>query len=201
MQNRPVAIGLALVALLTLTRCSSSKPQPATPAMGAAPSSSAPVPNGPGPNVSSPGTAPVASTPVQPAPAQGPAPAAGTPSSLNEQVPFKDAGKVRQAIAAPGPVNFQVINLGPVSGDKEQYLEDLLAKAGLPAANDMVLVIFSADGNDIRFALGSVFYQKGVKAEEILALVRQHYLPQAREGRPEDGIVNLVAAVNQRMKG
>jgi hypothetical protein len=161
----------------------------------------------------SPQTEPVDNPPVQsPSPSVGgqtttPEPKVTPPdqtdeaaSSLQEFIPFQDAGVVRAAISAPSAVTYRVVNVGATEHpDLSAYLDDLMAKSNWPGANDLVLVVFAGHNNDIRFGMGSLFRQKGVTVEEILSLVRTHYLPEARKGEPEMGLANLIGAVNRRM--
>jgi len=121
-------------------------------------------------------------------------------SSLQEFIPFRDAGTVRSAISSPSVVTYRVVNVGATEhSDLSVYLDDLMAKSNWPGPNDLVLVVFAGHNHDIRFGLGNLFRQKGVTVEEILGLVRTHYLPEAIKGQPELGIADLVGAINRRM--
>lgn len=177
-------LGFLLLAAGCGSGSTSSKPAPKTPA---APTTQ-PTP---------PSQAAPAATPA-PAPA---APAGSTPSSLSEEIPFKDAGLVRQAISAPSPVTYRVVNLGPTGGaDKTQVLDEYMAKHQLPGQTDLVLVVFGGDGYDIRFGMGAIFREKGIGVEEMLGLVRSAYFPEVRKGQPEAGLAALVQQINLRVK-
>jgi hypothetical protein len=87
----------------------------------------------------------------------------------------------------------------PVSGDKTEYLDQLLKQRAQPRSNQLVLVLFAKDGWDIRFALGGEFSQRGVTVAEVLDLVRSQYFVGVRNGDPAAGAAAFLQALDQKM--
>lgn len=144
---------------------------------------------------------PAAIAPAQPA---ATAPVATAPAPA---VPGLDAvagvkgneGALAQVLAEPSAVTYRLnVQPGNVTRDKTEILDEILAQKQLPGQNDLVLVVFTGDG-DIRFAMGALFTQKKVTVDEMLQLVRSHYLIESRKGDQAQGLANLIRAVNQRV--
>jgi len=192
--NRLLILGLVFG--LVAVGCS----RPATPKDIPVPQTSATPAQPTTPPITPPTTAPIPQPTVPSPPVPPPDQHVGPASSLQEFIPFRDATVVRAAIAQPSVVTYRVVNVGETEGpDLSNYVDDLMSKSNWPAQNDLVLVVFAAHNHDIRFGMGNLFWQKGVTVEEILDLVRLHYLPEARKGQPEVGLVDLIGAVNRLM--
>lgn len=131
----------------------------------------------------------VTATPAPPA-----APAVSVPGLPGDQAALKGA------LTEPSKVQYQVVTVDDTGGkDKDTYLDDLLAQRNWPEKSMLVLVVYTKENYDIRFAMGADFTEKQVGFEEILAFVRSSYLPKAKDGDPATGLATLIRSVNQRM--
>lgn len=113
-----------------------------------------------------------------------------------------DQAELNRALAEPSPIKFEVLPVGNLNGEeKSEYLNRLLEDQNWPERHTLVLVIFTNDGYDIRFAMGATFFEHGLSVDEMLTLVRSLYLPSVRTGDPAGGLADLVRAVNERLAG
>lgn len=103
---------------------------------------------------------------------------------------------MKQALAESQAVSYRIMVVGDTDGgDRTAYLDQLIEKQGRPGQNELLIVIFAKANYDIRFAMGTGFNGK-LAVADILAIVRNEYLPEARKGDPSAGIAKLVRAVN-----
>jgi len=134
--------------------------------------------------------APAAAPPVA-APAQASTGAASLPG---------DQAALKAALGAVSGVKYEIITVDTAGGkDKNDYLDAALAPKGWPEKSMLVLMIFTGENHDIRFAMGADFNQKKVSVDEMLVLVRNQYLTKAKDGNAAGGLADLIQAVNQRM--
>lgn len=230
MRNSSMALaaitGVALIIVLTVTECSrSARPltppgstptahsgggpgdasAPALPPAGAA---TAPAPDAP--DVASPGPGETASdvarpdgqtTPGAAGPAAAPAHPAQLPAGLTSGVIPGGGADLERALAEASPVTYRIVGVGATNGrDRTELLDAILAANGWPTADQLVLVVFTQDGHDLRFAMGSVFRERGIEFSTLLALVRSEYQPRARQGDPAGGLAALIRAVNRQVQ-
>ncbi|MFZ5823635.1 MAG: TPM domain-containing protein [Bacillota bacterium] len=112
-----------------------------------------------------------------------------------------DMAALEAAYAQPSPLTYKIaIADAPKGADKTAYLDEMLGDKGYPDKNQVLLLIFPEDNNDIRFAMGALLFEKKVSVESMLNMVRTHYLPKARQGDPAGGLADLIRAVNQQVK-
>lgn len=95
-----------------------------------------------------------------------------------------------------GSVHFNVLTIKGAVEDRTAYLDQVLADWGWPGPNTMLLVLFPDANNDIRFAMGPGFRQNGLGADEMLGLIRAHYLSVTHQDRP-DALQNLMQSVSK----
>lgn len=113
-----------------------------------------------------------------------------------------DQSAWKQALDAPSPVRYRVLVIDDTDGeDRTDYLDRMAEKWGLPAADQLYLVIFTKANYDLRFYMGANFRAKGVTVDEMLTLVRTHYFVKSQKGDVAGGLADLVNAVNRRMGG
>lgn len=113
-----------------------------------------------------------------------------------------DALALDQALQADGPVKYKVLVVDSTNGeDKTAYLDRVASEWEQPAANSLLLVVFTQDNYDIRFYLGATFREHGVTVDDMLQLVRGTYLPKARQQDAAGGLTALIGAVNERIGG
>lgn len=111
-----------------------------------------------------------------------------------------DTAALEAAIAAPGPVRYKILVIDSTEGeDRTAYLDRVAAERGVPGPDTLYLIIYTEDNYDIRFYMGANFRAAGVDVDEMLTLVRTHYLDGKREGDVAGALADLVEAVNQRM--
>lgn len=113
-----------------------------------------------------------------------------------------DMPGLQGALMEPSPLTYKIaVAEAPKGADKTAYLDQMLAaQKGYPGKNEILLLIFPQDNNDIRFAMGAFLFEKKVSVESMLQMVRSHYFPKARVGDPAGGLADLVRAVNQAVK-
>lgn len=152
-------------------------------------------------------TEPSATTPAKPVGAAvtqpNTPPAAGQPTAPATELPAiaGDLSVLQAALGEATSIRFTIhLAVTPQGADKNAYLDAMLGEKGYPAKNELVLVVFPQDNNDIRFAMGSLFFEKKVSVEAMVDLVRSHYLPKARTGDAAGGLADLIRAVSQRLK-
>lgn len=111
-----------------------------------------------------------------------------------------DVESLEQALKNPGSVKYKVLVIDSTDGeDKTAYLDRVAAEWKQPAADTLLLVIFTRDNYDIRFYMGASFRANGVSVDEMLSLVRSRYFAGVRKGDVAGGLVSLMAAVDERM--
>ncbi|HYG60066.1 MAG TPA: hypothetical protein VD902_18525 [Symbiobacteriaceae bacterium] len=108
---------------------------------------------------------------------------------------------LKQALQVQSPVTYRVMRVDEAvaPGDRTARLERVAAEWGVPAGNELYLVVFAQDNYDVRFYMGPTFGERGVTVEEMLALVRWHYHPRAQAADPAGALADLMAAVTARM--
>lgn len=146
----------------------------------------------------SPATTP-AQNPAQPqTPAQYQAPAGPTAEAV--QALPGSAEQLKAALAEKSSVKFE-IRLVKDTGVKSvsDAFEAELAQVGNPGADTLLLFIYPSANHDIRFAMGGNFARQKFTVDEMLGLVRTHYLPEARKQNPAGGLAELIRRINQRM--
>lgn len=120
-------------------------------------------------------------------------------SEVPEQLPG-DQNAWKAALNAPSPVKYRVLVIDDTDGeDRTAYLDRMAEKWGLPAADELYLVLFTKANYDLRFYMGANFRAKGVTVDEMLSLARTHYFTKSQKGDVTGGLADLVTAVNQRM--
>ncbi|HLN62935.1 MAG TPA: hypothetical protein VK464_15440 [Symbiobacteriaceae bacterium] len=136
---------------------------------------------------------------TRPVPEQQPAVALQNPNGL--ALPG-DMKALDLALQAQGPVKYKVLVIDSTDGeDKTAYLDRVAAEWQNPAADTLLLIIFTQDHYDIRFYMGANFRAKGVTVDEMLGMVRSQYFAGVRKGDVAGGLTSLIGAVNQRMSG
>jgi len=128
--------------------------------------------------------------------------AAMSPIPEKQPVVMQPVGRIPgdvQAMEAirQGEAPFQIKILVADSADGEdrtEYLDRVATARGGPAADTLLLLLFKEHNWDTRFSMG-------LTLEEMLGLVRQHYLPGARAGEPASGLADYLKAVIERMGG
>lgn len=148
--------------------------------------------------------APVA-RPVPPSPTVKPIPATPpsvlpTPTAETMPAVAGNAEELKLALTEPAQIRYYIRVL-PDIGSKsiDEAFADLDAEVGKLESNVLLLAIFPQKNHDIRFAMGPIFTQKKVSVDEMLALVRSEYLPEARKQDPATGLSRLIRSVNQRI--
>lgn len=142
--------------------------------------------------------APVPAKPAsQTAPTQSDAPPPPSFVKSDQNLPVSE-GMIRQAVAAPSPVGYQVTVVSDRQGRSQ---EDWLKEASGPKvdAKAMVIVVFKEKGYPLLFALGDYFAQKSITDQAMREMVATHYAPSAQAGDPSTGVARLVEAVNKRL--
>ncbi len=108
--------------------------------------------------------------------------------------------ELKKAMLEPSKVRYDIRLIADTGGkDATAAFEELEAKVGKLEPNVMLIVIFPGLNHDTRFALGADFNAKQVTAEDVLALVRSDYLPEARKDDPANGLAKLIRSINSRM--
>lgn len=97
-----------------------------------------------------------------------------------------------------GSVHFNVLTVKGAVEDRTAYLDQILADWGWPGPNTMLLVLFPDANSDIRFAMGPGFRQNGLDTDEMLGLIRTHYLSVTHPDRP-NALLNLMESVSKWM--
>lgn len=111
-----------------------------------------------------------------------------------------DQGALTNAIAAASAVKVQVITVDEPAGDrKDDVLDSKLRANNWPEKDMFVVVIFTKDNFDLRFAMGAVFNEKKIGVDEMLALARAAYFPKAKQNDPAGGLADFIRAVNDRV--
>lgn len=106
------------------------------------------------------------------------------------------------ALKQTSPVRYKVLVIDSTDEeDKTDYLDRVAAQWGLPGPDTLYLIIYTKDNYDIRFYMGANFRSAGVSVDEMLGLVRTHYLAGKRNGDVAGALVRLIEAVNARMSG
>lgn len=138
------------------------------------------------------------STTVQ-APVAAELPKAAKGNTLAGELPG-DSAALKAALAQQSTVSFQIVTAGEAVSDKDSYLDNLLTQRKWPEDSMFVVVVFSKDNYDLRFAMGADFHKRNVSVAEMLDLVRGSYFPKARAGDPSGGLTDLLKAVRHRME-
>lgn len=113
-----------------------------------------------------------------------------------------DAEALEAALSAEGPVRYKILVIdSPEGEDPTDYLDRVAAEWGLPGPDTLYLIIYTEDNFNIRFYMGADFRAAGVDVDEMLTLVRTHYLAGKREGDVAGALADLIGAVNRRMSG
>ena len=113
-----------------------------------------------------------------------------------------DAAAPEAALAAPGPVQVKILVVDSTEGeDRTAYLDRVAEKWGVPGPDVLCLVLFTEDNFNIRFYMGASFRAAGVDVDEMLGLVRSHYLDGKRHGDVAGAPADLIGAENRRMAG
>lgn len=107
--------------------------------------------------------------------------------------------ELESALKEPSAIAYKLLVIDDNPADRTAYLDEVLAKWGWPAANEMLLVVFPKANYDIRFALGANFRLNHVSVEEMLGLVRSEYFTRSQHGDVYGGLAGLVRAVNRRL--
>lgn len=111
-----------------------------------------------------------------------------------------DAVALDEALSAPGPVQYKILVIDSTEGeDPTAYLDRVAAEWGVPGPDTLYLIICTEDNFNIRFYMGANFRAAGVDVEEMLTLVRTHYLAGKRDGDVAGALADLIGAVNRRM--
>ncbi|HYG56610.1 MAG TPA: hypothetical protein VD902_00885 [Symbiobacteriaceae bacterium] len=111
-----------------------------------------------------------------------------------------DQAALEAAMEQPSPIHYKILVTDDAAGeDRTAYLDRVAQTWAQPAENTLLLVIFTAANNDIRFFMGHGFRQQGVTVDEMLGLVRTLYLPVASKGDAAGALAGLIRAVNTRM--
>jgi hypothetical protein len=111
-----------------------------------------------------------------------------------------DRAALDAALTAPSPVKYKVLVIDAVDGeDKTTYLDRVAENWGQPAADTLLLVVFTQDNYDIRFYMGANFRARDVSGAEMLGLVRGQYFAKVRKADPAGGLADLIVAVNKRL--
>ena len=112
-----------------------------------------------------------------------------------------DVAALEAALAAEGPVQYKILVIDSTEGeDPTAYLDRVAAEWGVPGPDTLYLIIFTGDNYNMRFYMGANFRAAGVDVDEMLALVRTHYLAGKREGDVAGALADLIGAVNLRME-
>lgn len=134
-----------------------------------------------------------------PAPVPQRTPGAMFQSDTSTPIPG-DVTAMKQALNAPSVVKFHVLVVDSAEGeDRTAYLDRVAQAWSMPGQADLLLVLFAKENWDIRFYMGANFRAKGVTVEEMLTMVRRHYLAKSQKGDVGGGLADLVNAINQRM--
>jgi len=113
-----------------------------------------------------------------------------------------DQAALEAALSAPGPVQYKIVVIDSTEGeDPTAYLDRVAAEWGVPGPDTLYLIIYTEDNYNIRFYMGANFRAAGVDVDEMLTLVRTHYLAGKREGDVAGALADLIGAVNRRMGG
>lgn len=113
-----------------------------------------------------------------------------------------DAAALEEALKHTSPVRYKILVIDSTDEeDKTDYLDRVAEQWGLPGPDTLYLIIYTKENYDIRFYMGANFRTAGVTVDEMLGLVRTHYLAQKRDGDVSGALAELVGAVNQRMSG
>lgn len=111
-----------------------------------------------------------------------------------------DGAALEEALKQSSPVQYKILVIDSTDEeDKTDYLDRVAEKWGLPGPDMLYLVIYTKENYDIRFYMGASFRTAGVTVDEMLGLVRTHYLAQKRDGDVSGALAELIAAVNHRM--
>lgn len=113
-----------------------------------------------------------------------------------------DMDALRAALGEPTEVTYSIIlaNDAPQGSDRTQYLDGWLDEKGYPEKTEVLLFIFPHDNHDIRFAMGSLLFEKKVSLGSMLSLVRTEYLTKAQKHDPAGGLADLIRAINEQIK-
>lgn len=113
-----------------------------------------------------------------------------------------DSEALEQALQAESPVNYKVLVIDGTEGeDRTDYLDRVAESWGEPARDTLLLVIYAEGNHDMRFYMGALFREQNVSVDEMLQVVRTHYLTKARVGDAAGGLADLIAVVNDRIAG
>jgi len=111
-----------------------------------------------------------------------------------------DAAALEEALKRTDPVRYKILVIDSADEeDKTDYLDRVAEQWGLPGADTLYLIIYTKDNYDIRFYMGADFRSANVSVDEMLGLVRTHYLAGKRGGDVAGALADLIGAVNQRM--
>ena len=111
-----------------------------------------------------------------------------------------DVNDAKAALAEPSAVRYKVLIVtDSLPEDRTAYLDRVLEQWGWPAADQLLLVLFAQGNYDVRFAMGSDFWQQGLKVEEMLGYIHDIYVPELRRSDPGKALAALVRVVNKRM--
>lgn len=102
------------------------------------------------------------------------------------------------ALQEPSSIRYKLLVVDENPADRTAYLDEVLAKWGWPAADEMLLLLFPEANYDLRFALGANFRLGYVSVDDVLGLVRSEYFPRSQKGDAYGGLAALVRAVNRR---
>ena len=181
------AAALILSTALILSGCGSADNPPPSP-----PPQTEPQPT---PNPTPPETP---ETPSQPADAPE------DPAEPEPDVPALpgDTEALKEALRVQSPITYTIVlaHDAPREMDKTAYLDQMLAEQGYPGKNEILLVLFPADNYNIRFAMGSLVFDRRITLQQMLELVQSQYLTRSRQGDPAGGLAALINAINERAK-
>ncbi|MBY6278322.1 hypothetical protein, partial [Symbiobacterium thermophilum] len=109
---------------------------------------------------------------------------------------------LREALRVQSPITYTIVlaHDAPREMDKTAYLDQMLAEQGYPGKNEILLVLFPADNYNIRFAMGSLVFDRRITLQQMLELVQSQYLTRSRQGDPAGGLAALINAINERAK-
>mgnify|MGYP001317448339 CR=1 FL=1 len=148
--------------------------------------------------------APNPTPPEEPNTPSPPADAPEEPAQAGPDAPDLpgDMEALKAALQIPSPITYTIIvaHDAPREMDKTAYLDQLLAEQGYPGKNEILLVLFPADNYNIRFAMGSLVFDRRITLQQMLELVQSQYLTRSRQGDPAGGLAALINAINERAK-
>jgi len=128
-------------------------------------------------------------------------PGVAVQNTTGGQLPGNTAA-LEAALSATGPVKYKILVVDSTEGeDLTAYLDRVAAEWGVPGPDTLYLILYAGDNFNIRFYMGANFRTAGVDVDEMLSLVRTHYLAGKRGGDVAGALADLIGAVNQRMDG